>query len=340
VLVEIVLLFLVAEIFAAFLLPPGLSFVHPQMVMEPNSRRIYFHRANQSAFTIDKPFVTNSMGFRDERELPIQKNAEFRILSLGDSITVGLGVAAEDTYVRKLEKLLERRDARIWAINAGVGSYGSWQEVDLLRERAIAVKPDIVTLAFYWNDLYSRPAKVIPIPSPQSGARPDAALRYLRILKRSRVLSLLRERWATLANRISPSFDWSHRDMIFKGMTSPYLERAYGDVGKSLEEFKSLQHAYGFVPILVIIPMPMQVRQFDLPPTHMQQRIEALARKAGLRALDVLPALRIAYAEKGDVYIPWDNEHFTPRGHQVVAEALERYLEAEHLVPTQAKAPN
>src|SRR5688572_27963840 len=97
--VELALLFALAEIVAAFLLPPGLNFVHPQMLMEPDPRRIYFHRPNQKTFTADKPFVTNSMGFRDEREVPVAKAGDLRILSLGDSMTVGLCVSAEVTYV-------------------------------------------------------------------------------------------------------------------------------------------------------------------------------------------------------------------------------------------------
>ncbi len=332
-LIEVTVLFIAAEIVAGFFLPPGLRFIHPQMVMEPDSRRAYFHRPNQKAFTIDKPFVTNSMGFRDEREVPVQKDGEFRILALGDSLTVGLGVSAEDTYASQLEKLLEQRNAPIRVINGGVGCYGTWQEVDVLKEKGSVVKPDIVTLAFYWNDLYTRPAKVEPIPSDQSGEQQDASLKYLRIFKRSRVLLFLRERWASLSNMMWPTFEWTHRDMIFKGLTSPYLEQAYSDVGKSIEEFKSLQDDGGFMPVLVIVPMPMQVQQPDAPPTHMQQRIEAVAKKVGLRTLDLLPAMRRAYAEKPDLYIPWDHEHFSPRGHKVVAEALERYLEAEHLVP-------
>lgn len=333
VVIEVAVLFVGTEIAASFFLPPGLKFIPPQMLMEPDTRRVYFHRPSQKAFTIDKPFVTNSMGFRDEREVPVQKDGEFRILALGDSMTVGLGVSAEDTYVRQLEKRLEPRNAPIRVINGGVGCYGTWQEVDVLKEKGSQVKPDVVTLAFYWNDLYTRPAKVVPLPIDQSGEQQDASLKYLRVFKRSRVLLFLRERWASFSNTRWPTFDWTHRDMIFKGLTSPYLEQAYSDVGTSIEEFKSLQEGKNFVPVLVIFPMPLQVQQPDSPPTHMQQRIGAIAKKAGLRTLDLLPAMRQAYAEMPDMYIPWDHEHLSPRGHKVVAEALEQYLVAEHLVP-------
>ena len=312
-------------------LPPGPQFIHPQMIMEPSTRRIYEHRPNQRAFTIDKPFHTNSMGFRDDREVPLNKDGEFRIFSLGDSVAVGLGVSVEDTYARQLERLLGGRFNRVRVINAAVGSYSTWQEVDLLKEKGIHVQPDIAMIAFYWNDLYIKPVPVVPLDRSLSGDRQDATLKYLRLFKRSRLLLFLRERWEILQYRIWPTFEWTHQEMIYEGRSSPYLEKAYGEVGESLEEFKSLGKTYGFVPILIILPLPGQVHSLDAP-THMQQRLTAIAKRMGLRTVDLLAPLQRAYATKPDLFIPWDNTHFTPRGHKVVAEALEQYLVTEHLV--------
>jgi len=99
--VEFVLLFVIGEAIAWLLLPPGFRVIHPQMLVESNARRIYDHIPNQHAFTIDQPFVTNSMGFRDHREVPLNKAGEFRLLSLGDSMAVGLGVSVGDTYANQ-----------------------------------------------------------------------------------------------------------------------------------------------------------------------------------------------------------------------------------------------
>src|SRR5205807_8992996 len=139
-------------------------------------RRIYDHIPNQHAFTIDKPFVTNAMGFRDDREVPVEKDGEFRIFSLGDSMAVGLGVSVEETYVRQLENSIAHRLSRVRVINAAVGSYSTWQEVDLLKEKGIQLQPDIVMLAFYWNDLYIKPDPIVPLPQNLSAEQHDAAL--------------------------------------------------------------------------------------------------------------------------------------------------------------------
>jgi lysophospholipase L1-like esterase len=328
---EVAALFAAAEIIAGYYLPPGHRFIHPQMIVEPHARRIFFHKPNQSAFTIDKSFVTNSMGFREKRELSVPKNGEFRILALGDSITVGVGVAAEDTYAKQLEDRLSQAGLFNRVINGGVGAYGTWQEVDVVKEKGTAVQPDLVTLQFLWNDLYPKPETIVPL-SVREAQHQEESLKYLRYLKRSRLLLFLRERWSILWNTQRPSFDWTHREMIYHGRTSPYLERAYGDVAKSLEEFAALARGR-FVPILLIVPIPMQVQQPDPPPTYLQERIGRLAKQAGLRTIDLLPVLREAYQKDRDLYIPWDGEHFTQQGHRVIAEALQRYLEAEGLLP-------
>lgn len=328
---ELAALLGIAELVAALFLPAGHHYLYPQPLMEPDVGRIYDYRPSQHAFTIDKPFVTNALGFRDEREIPPSADGELRILAMGDSMTAGVGVSAEDTYVRQLEGLLNGRETPVRVINGGVAGYGVWQELDRLKEKRGLVHPHIVTLQVHWNDLYPRPATVTPLSPGASGDPNEAGQQYWRILKRSRVLLFLRERWASLSNSWSPTFDWAHRDMIIHGVNDPYVELAYSDFQRSLEEFSALQQE-GVVPIMLIVPVPMQVQQPDAPATHMQQRMAAMAAKAGVRVLDLLPALRQAYAENHDLYIPWDNEHLTPHGHHVVAQTLQRYLEQEQLL--------
>jgi len=337
-LLEFAAIFALAETISVFFLPPGLIFYHPQQQVEPSARRIYDSQPNQRTFTIDKPYVTNSLGFRDEREVPLAKHGELRILSLGDSIAQGLGVAAEDTYARKLEASLAPRYGAVRVINAAVASYSTWQEVDLLEDKGLRVRPDIVMLSFCWNDLFPRPRLVIPLPVGDSNQYYNATLlRVLRELKRSRVLSFLRERLEIAWFKAFPSFGWTHQQMIYEGRTSPYLEQSYSDVAASLEVFASLARIHHFVPILIILPMPGQVRHPD-PAAHMQRRMEAIARRVGIPTVDLLPTLQQTYASTRDVYIQWDNTHLSPRGHQAVAAALERYLLDSQLIKRQGGA--
>ena len=71
---------------------------------------------------------TNALGFRD-RELERKQDGELRILLLGDSITFGYGVSAEETYGRKLEAILASRlGRRVRTVNAGIGGFNTVQD--------------------------------------------------------------------------------------------------------------------------------------------------------------------------------------------------------------------
>ena len=101
----------------------------------------------------------NTHGIRGE-ERPIEKPANtFRILCLGDSFTLGSEVADEACYPSVLEQLLNKhaRDQgdtiRYEVINAGVGRYGTFQELLYSKEFVINHNPDLVLLRFYPNDV-------------------------------------------------------------------------------------------------------------------------------------------------------------------------------------------
>ncbi|HEU4686131.1 MAG TPA: GDSL-type esterase/lipase family protein [Nitrospira sp.] len=329
-LLQLVFLFGLAEFVASFFLPPGLHYRNPQPIMEPHPARVYTPKAHQRAFTIDRPYVTNSLGFRDEREFGGGTD-KTRILVLGDSITAGIGVSGEETYAGRLESLLGRRGVPVEVINAGVTGYGLWQEVDLFKEKGRLVKPDVVVLQMHWNDLYPKPSEIVPPPRDISLDERSTIHKSLRVLKRSRVLSFMRERFAALRNQLWPSFDWEHRRTILEGRTTPYLEQAFVDAEQSLADFAALRRD-GIVPILLVVPIPMQVRDAHPLTTEFQQRVGALAARLGLRMVDPLPALREAFANSGELYVPWDYEHYAPAGHDAVAGVLERYLLDERLL--------
>ncbi|GMV92975.1 MAG: hypothetical protein AMXMBFR82_27530 [Candidatus Hydrogenedentota bacterium] len=83
---------------------------------------------------------------------------EFRVVALGDSLTMGWGVAYEDSYPHILEELLSEQmpGRKVTVINAGVAGYGPWQERIFLLERCFALEPDLVILQLYpENDVHN-----------------------------------------------------------------------------------------------------------------------------------------------------------------------------------------
>jgi hypothetical protein len=108
-----------------------------------------------------KYFVRNSfnaLGCRD-RDYPIPRpGGTTRILILGDSFTMGVGVKEEDTIAKKLESLLNneadttasKRSYEV--INCGVSGYGTHEERLFYQLFGEKYEPDVVLLVMIWND--------------------------------------------------------------------------------------------------------------------------------------------------------------------------------------------
>src|SRR5207302_6206041 len=79
----------------------------------------------------------------------------FRVVFIGDSLTLGWGVGDDETFAARLEQLLKKnfpgRDLDV--VNLGVGGYDTRQEVVLLKRNIARLEPDLVLVGFYSNDV-------------------------------------------------------------------------------------------------------------------------------------------------------------------------------------------
>ncbi len=96
----------------------------------------------------------NSLGCRD-RDYTIPKPHDTkRILFLGDSFTLGVGVHEPDTLPRQLDKLIAagNSERKYEVINCGVSGYGTHEERIFYELFGANYQPDIVLLVMVWND--------------------------------------------------------------------------------------------------------------------------------------------------------------------------------------------
>jgi GDSL-like lipase/acylhydrolase family protein len=98
-------------------------------------------------------FVTNSRGFRNDRDFAYDKPAgTLRVLSLGDSHTQGYEVRQNATFSSVLERYLTGHGVRAEVLNAGVSGFSNAEELAFLENEGVRYHPDVVVLAFYAND--------------------------------------------------------------------------------------------------------------------------------------------------------------------------------------------
>jgi len=98
----------------------------------------------------------NSLGFRDVEHEETKSPGTKRIIVVGDSFSEAIQVNLEQTYIRRLQALLNARDntGRWEVINMGVGDFGTAQECIALEQVGLRFDPDIVICqVFPLNDI-------------------------------------------------------------------------------------------------------------------------------------------------------------------------------------------
>ena len=99
------------------------------------------HRPKRSEKLMGVDLETNSIGLRNREISPLPSPGTYRILALGDSLTLGWGVESNETFAIKLEQILNKKPPndykRVEVINAGVGNYNTSQEVAYYLNRGV-----------------------------------------------------------------------------------------------------------------------------------------------------------------------------------------------------------
>lgn len=115
---------------------------------EPSSR--YRHRSAD----VDVEFRINRNGMRADRDYDRAKPpGTKRIVSLGDSFTIGYEVEREQCFSSVLEARLRAAGLDVEVLNCGVSGFGTAEECIYLERELLNYQPDLVLVSFFENDL-------------------------------------------------------------------------------------------------------------------------------------------------------------------------------------------
>jgi hypothetical protein len=109
------------------------------VISDPDTGEVYVDR-------------TNAAGWRDRDHVRGRVQGVFRILVLGDSVTVGAIVGLDDLFTRRAEDLLQRKGYSAEVISIALGGWGTDQELEALRLEGLSYAPDLVVVEFTGND--------------------------------------------------------------------------------------------------------------------------------------------------------------------------------------------
>jgi lysophospholipase L1-like esterase len=269
----------------------------------------------------------NSLGL-PEREIPREKAAgELRIIALGDSFTEGTGTEYESTWPRILEKELRAAipGRPVTVVNAGIGGSDVYFEYVLLREKLLALSPDLVIVALNATDVAD-----IVRRGGMERFRDDGSVGYAR-----RPPSW---EWLFAISFITRHFalDVLHLDWLLMGEEEQAAaeQEAASKIVEALREFRALSLEKGFGLVVVLHPRDFLELEAGSYASQFAPVVESLANEGELEVIDLLSY----YLDHGlmteapsEYFWPIDRHH-NPAGYEIMGKAVAARLLESWLV--------
>lgn len=267
----------------------------------------------------DIPIRINADGYRDDEFSVARAPGLPRIAFLGDSVTFGSGVRAEDRFG---DLLRDEATGPLETQNFAVNAYGAWHYAQQARAVLPRFQPDLVVLGLTLDDLdrkgKSWPRKLV--------AAPDGSYegKHLRPGHRPRIrtseLSALLSITSELETR------WRNRDPWRAWMRAAGAEWSDPERRAALREhLAAVRDALAPIPVLVLV-LP-EAHDLADPERFGMPRREALAMldELGISYIDVYEDFR-RVPDWPSFFLPDDSIHLTQEGHARIASLLREWL--------------
>jgi lysophospholipase L1-like esterase len=124
----------------------------PEICLElrPETQQLY---TGWRARVAPSQMIINSMGFRGPEVRAERQVGTMRIVILGDSFTFGQGVNYPASYPAVVQDQLGAAGIQAEVLNLGVPGHSTPQSLAFAKARALPLKPDLVLLSVFANDL-------------------------------------------------------------------------------------------------------------------------------------------------------------------------------------------
>lgn len=293
---------------------------------------LYEHLPGGRVRDADVEVRINSLGLRGSEDDSKKDANTVRVLGIGDSVTFGLGVPSEATFLKVLEQLLQRRQDRTFQVmNGAVVGYNTFQEFISLRDKGVSLNPDAVILGFVLNDWRGRSninaggffSKRL-YSNTFDGVTGIAEHLLMILERRSFLFSAVVSRMEDLTHRLWPQTIFTketYRVLLDQNFRkNPVVAPGWNEARASLLNIAALTKSRGIRLLVVVLPGRWQVYGPTAGLAAPQADIVELCRANGIEVIDPLP--RFLENRHFDLFRKESALHLSPAGHKVVAEEL------------------
>lgn len=275
----------------------------------------------------------NRQGFRDTEHPTVDwPDSNCKILAVGDSMIMGMAVAATDTAPKQLEQLLGS-DCKVR--NFGIQGYGPDQALIVAQEMAALLKPDKLILALFpSNDFHDL--------KKNSLYQLDQDEQLTRTVKNpiSEILPSLRLQYFWHFVRHKRFFDQAVEENLHKlffhdsgfnlaDLSAEERKQSVALMKAIVRQFVKLSEKHEIELIVVVIPAMeyLDVPESQLATTNEHILVEAISGEVPA-LLNLGPVFRARNGDAeyaGRLYDPADL-HLSATGHKLVAESLNNFI--------------
>jgi hypothetical protein len=356
--VTTVVFYLVADGIVGFVLIKPLSpalvpdeFRHHKLV--PDS----YSRLEQPDFSYIQR--VNKLGLRG-RETTVEKpDGVYRILTLGDSFTMGKGVEDDQTFSVLLETLLNKapgsscKSKKIEVLNGGVDSYAPVLSNIELRRDLASLKPDLIIHNLDNSDLVQEAAyrKAAVLAADGSVLAVPNVARQASLTDRTRdwidqhlfftraMLYYASKNMGTEEINVRTVATQANREIVLHTLAADHEPRdaQWRDIFASIDSIRTFAAEHNAEYVLSIYPWAHQISKTewipgrytymsadDVPSDNSLLTIRKMSAERGIHLAEMYPVFQ-AYSGTDKLYFSND-PHWTAAGQRLMAEGLADYL--------------
>lgn len=285
---------------------------------KPNVRNLEVFK--DTVKNTSKILNTNNRGIRGTRNFDYEKPADkTRILLIGDSFTFGDEVSDDENFAHYIQTMVPNAEV----INMGVHGYGHDQILIYLKEEGIKYNPDIVMLGFISKDLRRNLLSFRDFAKPYFKLNNDKLELHNTPVPRPE--KILKYNWMRL--RVLDLFGFAK--LRAWQSSGKFFEKQKEIATPILEEIATTINSIGAKAIFTFLPEGDEIKK-EIAVVDGEGFLKSFCdANDQVTFFSTTDDVLAAFAAGRDIGV---KGHWTPIGHEVIAQSIMEQLQKENLI--------